>query len=67
MSKLDKNKTNSLDWTEFKKYLKTEEYAKQTFLDLKHQLVDKNHNEIKINGKESSKKEGKNGKINSGK
>jgi hypothetical protein len=39
MHKLDKDKTNNLDWTEFKTYLKEEKYAEETFVNMTNHLI----------------------------
>jgi len=39
MTQLDKDRNETLDWMEFKKYLQSEEYAKETFLKFAEQLL----------------------------
>lgn len=41
MTKLDKDQSGTLDWTEFKKYLNTENYAKDTFTKLSDHMISK--------------------------
>lgn len=42
MNKLDKDQNGTLDWSEFKYYMKAEQYAQDTFTNLsKYMLSDK--------------------------